>query len=464
MTDADTAQAPVQNTAPDPQPRRRALAWFDGPMGKLGLITCLVLLMQVPLSMVSGLIAERQERQEAVNTEMARNWGPAQTVEAPILLVPVVRTSLNPAVGMPATRAGWLRIPASQLDVAAQIQTESRRRGLFQATVFTTSIDLAGAFKLPELPGTPEYSFDAAWTKAVLLLGATDLRGQAAETPAEVSGQAQVQTLQETGAGCGAAVTVPAGLSGVPEPGAAIPFGMHLSLRGTRGLTVVPGARQVSVRMTSASASPGFTGPNPPLHSSVGSDGFQADWQVVGTSPVTAWQMEGDTSTVCQRGKAEGVGVELLQPVPTYLMVTRAAKYGTLFLVLAFATYFLFERLASVSIHVVQYALLGLSVSLFALLLVAVAEPLGFGAGYAVATAAVMGQASLYTVSVVGSRRLAATFTAVLGSLFAFLYVVISLETYALLVGSTGVFVTLSVLMAVTRRLDWGGTGRRTVA
>ena len=97
--------------------------------------------------------------------------------------------------------------------------------------------------------------------------------------------------------------------------------------------------------------------------------------------------------------------------------------------------------------------------SLFALLLVAVAEPLGFVAGYVVATAAVMGQASLYTLSVVGSRRLAATFAGVLGSLFAFLYVVIRLDSYALLVGSAGVFVVLSLLMAVTRRLDW--TGRR---
>lgn len=224
----------------------------------------------------------------------------------------------------------------------------------------------------------------------------------------------------------------------------------------------MPTGRQIAIQIASSAATPGFTGPNPPLHATTGPSGFQADWQLVGTTPVTQWQQGWSAPSLCERGKAEGVGVELLQPVPTYLMVTRAAKYGTLFLVLAFLTYFLFERLARVSIHVVQYALLGLSVSLFALLLVAVAEPLGFILGYAVATAAVMGQASLYTLSVVGSRQLALTFAAVLGSLFAFLYVVISLETYALLLGSVGVFVALSVLMAVARRLDWGGTARRT--
>ena len=108
-------------------------------------------------------------------------------------------------------------------------------------------------------------------------------------------------------------------------------------------------------------------------------------------------------------------------------------------------------------IHIAQYALLGLSVSLFALLLVAVAEPLGFTAGYAVATAAVLGQASLYTLSITRRPRLTALFAGVLGVLFAVLYVVLRLESYALLAGTATVFVVLSVVMAATRRLDWSG-------
>ncbi len=89
------------------------------------------------------------------------------------------------------------------------------------------------------------------------------------------------------------------------------------------------------------------------------------------------------------------MGVDLLEAVPTYLMVTRAAKYGTLFLVLAFLTCLLIEQATGLRVHIAQYALLGASVSVFTLLLLSFAEPLG----YALSTAAVLGQTSLYTLS-----------------------------------------------------------------
>ena len=136
-------------------------------------------------------------------------------------------------------------------------------------------------------------------------------------------------------------------------------------------------------------------------------------------------------------------------------MVDRAAKYAVLFLALTFLTLFLFEAVSGVQIHLVQYGLVGLSVSLFALLLISIAEPLGFTLSYAISTAAVMAQASLYTLSVVRIRRLALTFAGVLGGLFAFLYVVLSLDAYALLAGTVAMFVVLSIIMRATRHVTW---------
>ena len=93
--------------------------------------------------------------------------------------------------------------------------------------------------------------------------------------------------------------------------------------------------------------------------------------------------------------------------------------------------------------------------NLFALLLISIAEPLGFAAAYAVSAAAVILQASLYTLSVVRRAGLAGIFAGVLGALFAFIYVVLSLDSYALLAGTVALFAILSVLMAVTRRVNW---------
>ncbi len=68
-----------------------------------------------------------------------------------------------------------------------------------------------------------------------------------------------------------------------------------------------------------------------------------------------------------------------------------------------------------------------------------------------------MAQASAYTVAVTRRRGLAGLFAGLLGGLFGFLYVVLSLEAYALLAGAVALFAALSVVMLVTRRVDWAG-------
>ena len=143
------------------------------------------------------------------------------------------------------------------------------------------------------------------------------------------------------------------------------------------------------------------------------------------------------------------MGVVLPDVVPTCLMVERAAKYGTLFL---------FEMMLRVRIGLVQYGLVGLSISLFALLMISVAEPLGLALSYAVSAGAVWAQASLRALSVVRRPRLAAAFAGVLGTLFTFPCVVLSLDSFALLAGAAGLFVTLPVLMAATRRIKWAAS------
>jgi inner membrane protein len=102
-----------------------------------------------------------------------------------------------------------------------------------------------------------------------------------------------------------------------------------------------------------------------------------------------------------------------------------------------------------------QYGLLGLSISLFALLLISFAEPLGFTLSYILSSLAVMAQASIFTASVTRQPKLAGIFALVLAGLFGFLYVVLSLESFALLAGTVALFTVLSVIMALTRHIDW---------
>jgi hypothetical protein len=68
--------------------------------------------------------------------------------------------------------------------------------------------------------------------------------------------------------------------------------------------------------------------------------------------------------------------------------VERWIKYGVLFLVLVFTTFFLFEVTARQKIHPFQYLMVGAALCLFYLLLLSISEFIGFGWAYLIAAVA----------------------------------------------------------------------------
>ena len=47
-----------------------------------------------------------------------------------------------------------------------------------------------------------------------------------------------------------------------------------------------------------------------------------------------------------------------------------------------------------------------------------------------------------------------------LAALYGFIYVIIQLESYALLVGSIGLFTILAIVMYVSRKVEWSDSGK----
>jgi inner membrane protein len=440
-------------------PPKDRFAWAASPAGRAGLILLLIGIMQIPLMMVSSLIAERQDRYDEALAGFRRSWGSAQTIAAPVLAVPYLTPIKSDSTATPRYRR-WMRIPASQLSIVAKLEPETRQRGFFRAVVYTASVDITGTITVPDINLAEMPSAEVLWNEAVLVTPAADLRGQPADATAEWGGHRVKQTIQSMNGSCGGFALAAAAFATAPGVGTTIPFRTSLVLRGTQSFNLLPNAQQIDLQMSAPWSSPAFTGSSLPLTYAIDEAGFHANWRIAGDAVSNRVNYDAPLSPLCltNRGIEESlVGVDLPEPVPTYLMVSRAAKYGTLFLALSFLTYFIFEAVSRVRIQLPQYALLGLSVSLFALLLIALAEPLGFTVGYVLATIAVMAQASLYTLSVVRSARLAAMFAGVLGLLFGFLYVVLSLERFSLLVGTLALFAALSVVMVITRHLDWSG-------
>jgi inner membrane protein len=143
----------------------------------------------------------------------------------------------------------------------------------------------------------------------------------------------------------------------------------------------------------------------------------------------------------------------------SYRSVRRSLHYITLFLGLVFLTYFLFEVRTGKSVHPAQYALVGIGQTIFYLLLLSLAEHLGFDFSFLIAGASTVALFSVNTEWVFQSRKLALRALAVFTLLYAFIYVLLRVEAYALLVGAIASFVAVAAAMYITRNVDWYGNG-----
>ncbi|WP_158823342.1 inner membrane CreD family protein [Granulicella sp. S156] len=143
----------------------------------------------------------------------------------------------------------------------------------------------------------------------------------------------------------------------------------------------------------------------------------------------------------------------------SYRSIHRSLKYITLFLGLVFITYFLFEVTTDKRVHPGQYALVGIAQTIFYLLLLSLTEIVGFDFGFLIAGAATVLLFSMNTAWLFVSRKLGLRAFGVFSLLYAFIYVLLRLENYALLVGSCASFAAIAATMYFTRNIDWYSSG-----
>lgn len=441
----------TDNPVPSPIP---ANPWAS-PTRKIAMIAVLLVASLVPGWMISSLVAERESRQMEMSRDFAQSWGPEQTLTTPVLVVPY-----QPAADQPRH---YLKIPASQLNLAAKLSPEVRRRGLFKATVYGAAIEMQGTFSIPHqvrlAASTQNGSARLLWQESFITLGTSRLAGMSSASLV-VGGDQQIAwrncwEITATDDDCKGAESLLGKLSlaSPPSPGTTLAFRVAVNLRGTQSLALLSQAQSLSVAMSAPWQAPSFSGSTLPISSTLSEAGFEAQWQAVNYGAPQSWSSRQFADP--GPSPATRIKVDLLDPTPTYRMIHRASKYDALFLALSFATYFLFEALAKKRIHLVQYGLMGLSVTLFPLLLLSIAEPLGYDRGFVLGALLVMAQASLYTGAVARRLRETALFAAMLALQFCFIYVLLSLETYSLLAGSLALFAVLSLVMLLTRRIDW---------
>jgi inner membrane protein len=154
---------------------------------------------------------------------------------------------------------------------------------------------------------------------------------------------------------------------------------------------------------------------------------------------------------------ASAFGVGLYQAVDVYQRSERAMKYALLFIALTFMTFFAWEHMAKTRLHPLQYLLVGLALSIFYLLLIALSEHIAFAAAYWSAAAALIVLVGLYLAGAMRNRLHGGVAAALITSVYGVLYALVLSESYSLLIGAIVLFAALGTVMLVTRHVDWYG-------
>jgi inner membrane protein len=223
----------------------------------------------------------------------------------------------------------------------------------------------------------------------------------------------------------------------------------------------------MNVNLTSSWANPSFEGAFIPAEKSVTKNGFSAKWKIlelnrnygqfgfddfIGFGEKSPNEMF-ENDRIAPENAAGGFGVNLIMPVDQYQRTTRAAKYGVLFVILTFVTFFFFELLRKKYVHPLQYLIVGFAIMLFYLLLLSLAEYLLFDIAYLISATVITLMVMLYAGAIFSNRRYGIIVGLILFMLYAYFYTLLQLQLYSLLFGSIGMVIMLSVVMLLTRNL-----------
>jgi inner membrane protein len=120
-----------------------------------------------------------------------------------------------------------------------------------------------------------------------------------------------------------------------------------------------------------------------------------------------------------------------------------------------FLSFFIFEVTTGKRVHPAQYVLVGVAQLIFYLLLLSLAERIGFDFGFLLAGAATVLLLSANTRWVFSSRTQALRALATFSLLYGLIYMLLRLEDNALLIGAVASFLAVAAAMYFTRSIDW---------
>jgi inner membrane protein len=454
---------------------------------KLGVISFLTLLMLIPLNLVNDLIRERKIRESQVSTDISAKWGKSQVVSTPILAVPykyseesIEKNALGKEITTHSIVEDWIFLLPEQTQVKVDVNPEYLKRGIFQSVVYTSKLDMRGAFPKIDLESLNIPKDAVNWSQAKIVLGIEDVKGVSIAPKLNFAG-----------------VSIPLKMNGklftlfpnnlvadlkLTDENFISSFHIAYELKGSKSFNYLPLANQTKLNITGKWGKPSFNGGFLPDDRDVQDSSFTAEWNIpsfarklpqqwIGQSQIYSFQdlalSEKTIDYLPELNPAAGansnlvstdmdmIQVNFLPEVNNYQKTTRVAKYGILVIILTFASLFFTEIINKQRIHLIQYILIGAAMVLFYSLLLAFSEHIGFNPAYLISALATILLIASFIYMITKNRNTALLFAGILGLFYTFIYVLMQLRDYSLIVGTVGIFIILAVLMRVSTKVNW---------
>ncbi len=423
---------------------------FESLGAKFFLIFLLILLLQIPLTMVQQTIRERAGLKSSVVNEVSHKWGRTQVIQGPVISIPVLLKHKKQQDDKNLVNEDLLHILPNELVVEVKLIPYTKRRSIYNVLLYQAEISLKADFSFDSFVDLGSNVEAVLWDQAVINIGVTDLGGLNAQIALEIN---------EDTLFCKSGSTIPSILkSGVHQKidlsdqlKQKLNMSTKISLNGSQSFHILPLGKETKLKIQSKWPHPSFSGRFLPDSSIISQSGFKAFWQVIDLNRNHPQIWIGDRYNIANNK----IGLHLIEAVDEYQKNTRASKYSLLLIALPFILLFFFEVINNRKIHPMQYLIFGAGLAIFFLLLISITEVLGFNLAYLISALACWSIVSLYSRSVMQVKKLNVLLSLSLAGLFAFLFVILQMESYALLVGSLGLFFIIAGIMFFTRKIDW---------
>jgi inner membrane protein len=429
---------------------------------KLLLVSGLALLMMIPSFFVESIVEERTKRAGDVIQEISRRAGGQQTFLGPTLSIPY---SLPPLYKRAAPTRGVYVVFPTKGGAFVRVRTQERHRSLFKVPVYQAELKFDATFDLSGVPSAAPAGAELDWTRAGIVVGASDARGALADGTLTAKGKTLTLVPAENVGDPNPRLPLAyfgVRVSELTRPNATFDVTANLHFSGAQRLAILAYGKSTHFTAEGDWPSPGFDGGFLPVKRTVSAQGFTGEWSI----PFIARGIpaEGTSSAVSTLDQT-AMGISFVEMADPYQSVNRSLKYALLLIGLLFLSYFVFEATAGKRVHPAQYVLVGLAHMIFYLLLLSLAERIGFDLGFLIAGGATVVLLSLNAAWIFASRIQGLRALFVFSLLYFFIYLLLRLEDNALLVGAVASFLAVSAAMYFTRNINWyssipaGGAG-----